>query len=200
MTARPGNPQLAESIIRATAEIVEERGPDGVTMRAVAQRIGYSPTTIYLYFDNKDDLLRQTLARVYSWLLETVTDAGGGPRDQLSARAGAYVTWAIDHPGLYRFMYQSDVLAPADEQELAARVGSWEAVRDIASAIQAQGGSRVSDPRNVTTVLWSAVHGIATLAISGRLFLEEMPPETVRARALELTETLVSMCFEGAAG
>lgn len=198
MTARPGNPDLAESIIRATADIVEERGPEGVTMRAVADRIGYSPTTIYLYFENKDDLLRQTLIRAYELMTSAIDDAGGTPQECLVARAEAYVRWAMNHPGIYRFMYQSEVLVPRNEEEWGEWVHGWDATRDlIAQGIAGGDMPARDDVAAAATVHWAAVHGISMLAISGRLVRpgSEASPAEIEERALHLARTFVSMCF-----
>lgn len=198
MASRPGNPNLATDIIRATADIVEERGPEGVTMRAVADRIGYSPTTIYLYFENKEDLLKQALIRAYEWLIAAVQDAGGTPRARLAARSEAYVRWAINHPGLYRFMYESPVLLPVDEEEMTVWMRDWETTRGILESCIAEGSLQPQDDLpTTTTVMWAAVHGIAMLAISGRLARPgtELPQAEVEARALALTDAFVCLCF-----
>lgn len=48
---------LRERVLEAAGEIVGEQGLDALSMRAIAERIGYSPGTIYLYFRDKDELL-----------------------------------------------------------------------------------------------------------------------------------------------
>lgn len=198
MASRPGNPNLATDIIRATADIVEERGPEGVTMRAVADRIGYSPTTIYLYFENKEDLLKQALIRAYEWLMAAVQDAGGTPRARLMARSESYVRWAINHPGLYRFMYESPVLQPADETEMNTWIRGWEITREILESCVADGSlAPQGDLATSTTAIWAAVHGIVMLAISGRLARpgDDLTLAEIEARALALTGAFVCMCF-----
>ena len=44
--------------MKAAGELFLKHGYEGFSLRQVAEQIGYSPGTIYLYFDNKDDLLR----------------------------------------------------------------------------------------------------------------------------------------------
>src|SRR3954454_21915364 len=48
---------VRQAILDAAAELFREHGYEHFSLRQVAERIGYSPTTIYLYFDDKDDLL-----------------------------------------------------------------------------------------------------------------------------------------------
>src|SRR5205807_9948129 len=49
--------ELRQAILTAAGELFLEQGYERFSLRKVAERIGYSPTTIYLYFHNKDDLL-----------------------------------------------------------------------------------------------------------------------------------------------
>jgi len=48
---------LRQTILTTAGELFLEQGYDHFSLRKVAERIGYSPTTIYLYFRDKDDLL-----------------------------------------------------------------------------------------------------------------------------------------------
>jgi AcrR family transcriptional regulator len=43
--------------VDAAGALFLEQGYERFSLRKVAERIGYSPTTIYLYFRDKDDLL-----------------------------------------------------------------------------------------------------------------------------------------------
>jgi hypothetical protein len=54
--------ELRSSILVAAAELFLEHGYEHFSMRQVAERIGYSATTIYLYFENKDDLLFEVVS------------------------------------------------------------------------------------------------------------------------------------------
>src|SRR4029453_12029230 len=64
--ANVGNAEGATSfrqrILDEAIDLVSREGGDGITMRALANRLGYSPATIYLHFRNKDEL-RQEIAR-----------------------------------------------------------------------------------------------------------------------------------------
>jgi len=48
---------LRQDILDAARELFVEEGYDNVSMRRVAEKIEYSPTTIYLYFEDKASLL-----------------------------------------------------------------------------------------------------------------------------------------------
>src|SRR2546428_13605803 len=49
--------ELRAAILAAAGKLFDEQGYERFSLRQVAELIGYSPTTIYLYFKDKDDLL-----------------------------------------------------------------------------------------------------------------------------------------------
>ena len=56
MTAVPGSTR--DTIVNAALELFRERGFDGTTMRAVADRAGVSVGNAYYYFSSKDELVQ----------------------------------------------------------------------------------------------------------------------------------------------
>ena len=52
---------LREEILEAARELFLKEGVENVSMRAIAKRIEYSPTTIYLYFKDKWDSVSQCM-------------------------------------------------------------------------------------------------------------------------------------------
>src|SRR5688500_18400357 len=49
--------ELRQAILETAGRLFVAQGYDGFSLRQVAEQIGYSPATIYLYFKDKDDLL-----------------------------------------------------------------------------------------------------------------------------------------------
>src|SRR5690554_886786 len=52
---------LRTRIVEAARDIVSEAGLDALSMRSIAERIEYSPGTIYLYFRDKNELLGEVI-------------------------------------------------------------------------------------------------------------------------------------------
>ncbi|MDI6900929.1 MAG: TetR/AcrR family transcriptional regulator [Anaerosomatales bacterium] len=173
MSARPANPHLASEIISATAAIVEERGPEGVTMREVARRIGYSPTSIYLHFANKDELLDQTVNRAYEWFADEIESrqTGTSAVERIRQGAHAYLAWGLANPGMYRLMFEWGYLGDISPDAIFARRRSWRRNRQIVELGIEQGVfDRSLDSAVATDVMWVAMHGLTSLAISGRMY------------------------------
>ena len=57
--SRTPNADLATRILREAIDIVSREGADRITMRSLAEKLGYSVATIYIYFRNKDELLNK---------------------------------------------------------------------------------------------------------------------------------------------
>ena len=57
--ARPANPELIEKLILLTINDIHEHGTKKLSMRNLATKANITPTTIYYYFENKEDLLDQ---------------------------------------------------------------------------------------------------------------------------------------------
>lgn len=173
MVARPANPRLAEDILRVTAEIVEEKGPDKITMREVAERLGYSATTIYLYYKDKDELIQATLDHAFDWFADAMQNAESGQMtaEDLRVRSHVYATWAIDHPGMYRLMFEYPSKRPLDPERAQRRRRGLSRGGEIIDAAIERGELRCFENLQLMEALiWSTLHGIASLVISGRMF------------------------------
>lgn len=185
--ARPANPELRAEILKAAIRIIEECGPDCVTMREVAEKVGYSPTTIYLYFKDKSEVLKETVNLAAADLAEALAASSVGPTplDELRQRGRAYLVWGVMHPGLYQLMYQQpgDIQWTAEELSAASRAGV-ETSDVIMRALEAGQIGPVEDMARFQTALAAALHGVTSLAISRRLApesLEMTAPELIRA-------------------
>lgn len=196
VAARPANPRLAHDIIEAAASLVEERGPEGITMRLVADRIGYSPTTIYLYFKNKEHLLDETVNRAYDWFAEHLERAqtGASAPERLRQGAHAYLDWGLQNPGMYRLMFEWGYLGDISPESVFARRASWRRSRSLIEFGVSQGTFRRDlDSAVAADLMWATCHGLTSLAISGRMFGNPgtVDATVVRERSAALADALV---------
>ncbi|MHB1135517.1 MAG: TetR/AcrR family transcriptional regulator [Coriobacteriia bacterium] len=195
MAARPANPRMAADIIQAAAALVEEVGPEGVTMRLVAERIGYSATTIYLYFKNKEQLLNETVNRAYDWFADALERAqtGASAPERIRQGAHAYVAWGLSNPGMYRLMLEWGYLGDISEDAIFARRASWRRTRNVLERGVEEGSYRPDlDSALAADTVWVGVHGLTSLAISGRMFGNPgvADPTVVAARSHQLADAL----------
>ena len=172
--------------LSAAQEILKRHGLSGLTVRRIAEEIGYSPGTLYNHFDNLDDLLLQVNAQTLGKLLRRLVEVSrqeGAPEAVLRAMARAYIEESRAEPALWAAIFEHRM----------ARDGlpSWYAaylVRLFEPLEQALLPILPDSHRarhRTARILWSAVHGITLLAARGSLDVvasipaEEMADELV---------------------
>ena len=87
--------EVRDKILDAARELFIAEGYEGVSMRKVADKIEYTPTTIYGYFADKEDLFRQLMPRRFRKTREVFQSA--------SISAGSGRAHATDRQAIHRF-------------------------------------------------------------------------------------------------
>lgn len=144
-----------DQIVVTALELLEELGPEGVTMRAIAERIGIRAPSLYKHVASKEQLeIAMTAAGLRAWA-EVASAAIREAADPLTSLADAYRRWALAHPHLYRLMTHR----PLPRAELP------DGVEEAAAApvLEVAGG----DP-DAARALWAFAHGMASLEVAGR--------------------------------
>src|SRR3954462_14730867 len=96
---------VRQAILDAAAALFREQGYERFSLRQVAERIGYSPTTIYLYFTDKDDLLFTVADVGFNRFGEQLVAAAASAKDparRLTAMGRAPIDFGIQNPAYYQ--------------------------------------------------------------------------------------------------
>ncbi|MEV0891179.1 TetR/AcrR family transcriptional regulator [Promicromonospora sp. NPDC050262] len=98
--------ELVAEALRSARRLLDEHGPDGVTMQAVAKDVGIAAPGLYRYFDGRPGLLHATHQDVVDELLAYVETArarqpGDDPSAQCHAVVDALFRWCIAHRNEY---------------------------------------------------------------------------------------------------
>ncbi len=91
--------------MNAAAELFAAEGYGAVSMRKIAQRIGYTPMSIYLHFNDKADLLDCICEQAFADLYrrhERVDAEIGDPGERLKAGMRTFIDFALQNPSYYR--------------------------------------------------------------------------------------------------
>ena len=162
--------QLRRQILSAARALFVNEGYENVSMRKIAEKIEYSPTTIYLYFKDKADLLdsvcKETLLNLLNTLEELKRD-NTDPVETLRKSGKIYVEFGLKYPQDYKLTF---VIRPQFQKGLGLQEGSiGEKVFDYLCAIVSecvrQKAFRQVDIETIGQVLWAAVHGVTLLLI-----------------------------------
>ncbi len=155
---------LRAACVEAGIQLVEQEGPDAVTIRGVARIAGVSHTAPLHHFRDRDELLDAVADRGFGILVERLDAAlapGAGPTEALRAYGRAYVDHAVAHRGLFLLMFR-----PTGQIQGEA---SYRRLIDLCAAAQATGELPGRDPFRLALVLWSCVHGLAALYATANL-------------------------------
>jgi AcrR family transcriptional regulator len=144
-------------------------GLAGVTVRAVATEAGVAPMGVYNRFGSKDGLVAAVLVRGFDGLRAAVTeDADPEPIARLRASGRNYWRFALAQPRHYAAMF-GGALAAAEKgsAELAEHsTAAFTALVDHVRYAMALGALRPADPTETAQIIWSAVHGAASLELA----------------------------------
>lgn len=182
--------QIHDLALAAAEEIIAEHGLAGLNVRKVAGAIGCAVGTLYLVFDNLDDLILQVNARTLDAMYDFVSQASCcAPPECVSNLGRAYLAFAQSHPHRWRAIFEynrpPDTVVPPWYRKKIMRL--FALVEDPLSRL-APGSA---DPARQARVLWGAVHGVCILGLSQTL-------EVVGAGAMrEMLDTLIETYLAG---
>jgi AcrR family transcriptional regulator len=161
--------RLRDEILDAATELLLETGhAKAVSIRSVAQRVGVTPPSIYLHFEDKDALLDAVCARYFAKLDQEMQRAAAGQPctvEVLRAQGLAYVRFATETPELYRIATMGEWRSGSDVDSSLAS-SAFEHMRCTVQALMDESIYPSGDPTSVALQLWSAAHGVAALLIA----------------------------------
>jgi len=162
--------ETRQAILDAARALFVEHGVAATTMRGIAAAIGYTPTAIYHHFRDKEALLFELCLKDFGAMSRALTDIGSipDPVERLRQMARAYVGFAVDNPQQYRLLFMTDLpdfTTPGDSLMPLPGEGAYQFLVGTAAEAAAQGRllPAYQDPARLAQLLWSGVHGLATL-------------------------------------
>lgn len=170
---------LRRVILDAAADLFASKGYEGFSLRQVAEAIGYSPTTIYLHFKDKDDLLFQVASegfRDFGERIQAAYDAAATAPERVRTTGRAYVRFGLERPVHYRlmFMQRGEFLERPAPEGQGAVIDSFGVLRRVVEEGLASGQLRGPSADVLTSFLWSLVHGLVALSLATSNFPEEV--------------------------
>jgi AcrR family transcriptional regulator len=189
LRARRGEGDRLRGEILEAAEdlLIETADSSAVSIRAIADRVGVTPPSIYRHFADKDELLAEVCSQVFVRLdaaLEAAAADAADPADELYRKGRAYVEFGLAFPEHYRLvMMRPEVHLHADEEAHGRAIAGFEGPTiaqgdafghllesvDRLLALQPDPARR-PDRMETAVAIWTSVHGITALRIAKPLF------------------------------
>jgi AcrR family transcriptional regulator len=163
---------LKQSLLDSALALISEVGPQAFTLREVARRAAVSHNAPYRHFRDKDDLLAAVAAQGFDRLSAEMKKAmakGRTAAERLNLAGRGYVQFALQSPRHLLVMFETAVPDEQRPEYAEAAQRAFQTLLDAIAAAQAEGALPKGDPQTFAVVAWSGVHGLAKLAIGGRL-------------------------------
>jgi AcrR family transcriptional regulator len=165
---------LRREILDAASQLFVEGGYQRVTMRRVAERIDYSPTTIYLYFRNKRELFEAICDETFSQLaskLERLKATPDTPLGRLREGLRTYLEFGTSHPNHYVVTFLQ-MQEPSKDFAFEGSAGAraFGSLLESVRACVATGDIRTESAETSAQALWASVHGLTSLFITMKGF------------------------------
>lgn len=163
-----------QAILDAARAIISREGVGALSMRAIAERIDYSPAGLYEYFDGKDEIIAAVCDEAFDQLTQALrsTDPTLPPREFLRECGVNYVRFAIENTDAFLLMFTNAPLAAPPDAPAEAMLRQSPAFMVLYDAVQrcVDAGVFTPQPEYDTLAMaitcWQMVHGIAMLAVT----------------------------------
>lgn len=164
---------LRKKILEAAKGLFLEKGYDQTSIRNIAEKIEYSPTTIYLYFKDKDSIFYALHSEGFCLfnnrmsVLQSVAD----PFERLKAMGKIYIEFCKENKELYDLMFiQESPMNCLEENNESWDEGkaSFTFLKQTVSECMDKGYFPENDVEATSFFIWSTMHGMCSLQIRNR--------------------------------
>ena len=165
---------LRNALLEAALALIEEKGLEGLSLRKVAARVGVSHAAPEHHFPTLRHLMNAMARRGFEMFTLSMANeravAPESPIEQMRAAARGYLAYARNYPGLFRLMFNKNMLDWTDQSlREAARLGYAQLEEICAPAAASMGLETPEERRSLESLVWSQIHGQAHLVIDRKL-------------------------------
>lgn len=165
---------LKKEILTAAKELFSEKGFEATSIRAIAEKIEYSPATIYLYYKDKNEIVHALHREGFKLLVSNfeVFNHISHPFERLKGMGRAYIQFATQNPDIYQLLFimkeplehVANCFEDWDEGDRA-----FDILLKTVGECQEVGYFTGLDKTMLAFSIWSTMHGLCSLRTSGHL-------------------------------
>ncbi len=190
--------QIKEMVLQAAEKLVAKEGYAGLKVRKIAMEVGYTVGSIYMVFDNLDDLITHIKSRTLDCLILELSKVSNNisPIEQLTALSQTYLAFAHQNFNSWSIIFEHNSdLNSLNTANKTYALPDWyqkkivlvfkrieELFQKIAPTINTKEHSIAA------RALWSGIHGVCILSLTGKLNI-------VGIKDVEQTLTLLTKSF-----
>jgi AcrR family transcriptional regulator len=160
--------ELREALIRATRELVEQRGAENFTLADACRVAGVTTAAPYRHFRGKQEILEEIATRGFEELGNRTTAIlarkGEGTLEGIVAMGQAYIAFAVEETAVFRLMFGQQPSLKKAEHVVEATHKCFSKLIDQV-ALYCRRNKVRGDTQQIALRLWTFVHGAASLLI-----------------------------------
>ncbi|MCA0446261.1 MAG: TetR/AcrR family transcriptional regulator [Bacteroidetes bacterium] len=177
--------EMRDLIVEKATQVFIELGYEKASIRTIAERIEYSPATIYLYFKDKDWLFLEVQSVSFGLLLKEFekNQSIDDPFERLQALGRAYLDFGIANPAHYELMFINKEPVQCiqnDELEWHNGIKLMELFRSTLQTCIDAGKLKITNIDIAAFALWGMVHGIVSLYVTNHYHVMDIPDEVAK--------------------
>jgi len=166
--------EIRKLILDASMKLFVEEGFESVTIRKIAELIEYSPTTVYLYFKDKDEIFYALHDVGFEKMSEfnKSLDTIQNPLVRMHKMGENYLRFGMEYPEFYSLMF----ILGEPMKKISELGCDWKPgdaalgrLKEAVTECMEKGYLAKADPYQASLAVWSFVHGLVSLAIRQRL-------------------------------
>lgn len=164
--SRTPSSKIGPEVLLGALAILDEKGPDGFTVRAIAQRARVAPMAIYNHFDGVNGVLEALWTEGFATLRDVLSSYDHAPEADLFNAGLAYRTFALENRGLYTVMFMHRFRN--FEPSIAALHLATQAYQSLVKHVercQEIGRFKEVIASDAAQIVWSACHGYVALEL-----------------------------------
>jgi AcrR family transcriptional regulator len=170
-----------QEILLAARDIFLEEGIERLSMRQVARRVGISATAIYRHYSDKQQLLEAVMKEGFELLGKYLFRAleGKNARERLLMTANQYLCFAFENSEYYRVIFMSRVTSNLcvtfckrkSRSDKSKNFESSPTFKFLSDRLEDCAREHLLSPDDdvfqLSILVWSQCHGLASLFLSG---------------------------------
>lgn len=165
---------LRRKILDEARKLFIQHGYEHTSIRNIAQKIEYSPTTIYLYFKDKDAIFHALHQEGFSLLNSRmqVLLSVKNPYERLLAMGKIYISFAMENLELYDLMFiqkaPMDALNAENSEQWKEGMTAFGMLQLTVNQCMEEGYFKFTDTEAAAFLIWSFLHGMISLHTRNR--------------------------------
>ncbi len=169
--------ELRSQILEAATELFLKEGFEKTSMRSIAEKIEYSPATIYLHFKDKNEIFQAIHDKGFEKFFAklSLSQHIEHPFLRLRRMGDLYLEFAVENPEFYDLMFimrvPLDARKPNGEVEWACGLQSFKLLQATIIECMEKGYMKKMDLDVATVTISSLMHGMSSFYIKERLVM-----------------------------